>query len=84
MGDGATLVRPIVRRKDGSQIGHASIAEQLAWCAEASVPRMIVTHCGKHIVAGDERRVIRRLRAMAEEAGVRAEIAYDGMEVVLR
>jgi phosphoribosyl 1,2-cyclic phosphodiesterase len=84
VGDGASLTRPIVRYKDDTPIGHVSILQQLDWCREAGVPRMIVTHCGKHIVAGDERKVGARLRAMAADAGLEVEIAHDGMEVVLR
>jgi phosphoribosyl 1,2-cyclic phosphodiesterase len=84
VGDGATLTRPIVRYKDSTPVGHVSIAEQIEWCVEAGVPRFIVTHCGKHIVAGDERKVGARLRKMGEESGVQIEIAHDGMEVLLR
>lgn len=84
VGDGASVARPIVRRKEGRRIGHTSIRDQLDWCAEHGVPRMIVTHCGTQIVAGDERKVGPRLRRMGEERGVEVEIAHDGMEVVLR
>src|SRR5262249_37640461 len=51
IGDGATVVRPLVRREriTGTLIGHTSVRTQLGWCREASVPRMIVTHCGTQI-----------------------------------
>jgi phosphoribosyl 1,2-cyclic phosphodiesterase len=84
IGDGASLVRPIVRYRDGRPIGHTSIARQIDWCADARVPRFFVTHCGSHIVAGDEHKAVKRLAEMGEEAGVEVEIAYDGMEVILR
>lgn len=85
VGDGATLTRNMVRRdrESGELFGHATIRRQLGWCAAEGVPEMVVTHCGSDIVAGDERRVGARLRAMARERGVRVTIAHDGMERVL-
>lgn len=84
VGDGATLTRSLVRKRGERLIGHAPVRTQLGWCAQQGVPRAIVTHCGTQIVAGDERTIGARLRAMAEERGIEAEIAYDGMKVVLR
>lgn len=71
-----------VRRHPGTGelFGHATVRQQLGWCAEEGVPRMIVTHCGSDIVAGDERQVGARLREMARERGVEVESAHDGME----
>ena len=82
--DGAHLRRPIVRRRGESRIGHASVQSQLDWCSESGVPRVIVTHCGSQIVTGDERKLGPRLRRMAQERGLAATIAHDGMEMVLR
>jgi hypothetical protein len=48
------------------------------------VPRAIFAHCGSRIVAGDERVLDPEIRHIAEERGIEAEIAHDGMEVVLR
>jgi phosphoribosyl 1,2-cyclic phosphodiesterase len=79
VGDGATITRPIVRSREGRRIGHASIRDQLEWCAAHGVPRMIITHCGSQIVRGDERRIGPRLRRMGDALGVRVEIALDGM-----
>ena len=46
---------------------------------------MIVTHCGAQIVgAGDEQVLIDRIDAFAAERGVRAAVAFDGMELTLR
>lgn len=84
VGDGATLTRPFIRRRGDHLIGHAPVRDQLGWCAAEGVPRAIITHCGTEIVAGDERRLGARLRALGHERGVRAEMARDGMEVVLR
>lgn len=84
IGDGATLTRSFVRRRGDRLIGHAPVRTQLGWCQKEGVPRAIITHCGSEIVAGDEGSVTERVRALAAERGVRTELAYDGMEVVLR
>lgn len=86
VGDGATLTRSMVRKhpRSGELFGHATVRQQLGWCSEEGVRRMIVTHCGADIVAGDERKVGARLRRLAQERGVAVEIAHDGMECVLR
>jgi ribonuclease BN (tRNA processing enzyme) len=86
VGDGASVVRNMVRRHraSGELFGHATIRAQLGWCAEAGIPRMIVTHCGSDIVGGDERVVGARIRALAAERGVAVEVAHDGMQRVLR
>jgi phosphoribosyl 1,2-cyclic phosphodiesterase len=85
VGDGATVTRNMVRRhrESGELFGHATIRQQIAWCAGEGVPRMIVTHCGSDIVGGDERKVGARIRALGRERGVEVEIAHDGMERVL-
>lgn len=84
IGDGATLKRSFVRRRGESLVGHAPVRTQLTWCQKEGVPRAIISHCGSEIVAGDERTLGAELRAMAEERGVRAELARDGQELVLR
>ncbi len=84
IGDGATLDRSMVRKREEALIGHAPVRTQLSWCVKEGVPRAIITHCGSQIVEGDERRLGALLREMADERGVEAEIAHDGMEVVLR
>jgi ribonuclease BN (tRNA processing enzyme) len=84
IGDGATLSRPLVRKRGERLIGHAPIRSQLTWCEKEAVPTMLVTHCGSPIVTGDERRIGAQLREWARERGVEAGIAHDGMEVVLR
>ncbi len=83
IGDGASLVRPIVRRRDGHRIGHIPVRAQLGWCAAEGVGNAIFTHCGSGIVGGDGRRVNALLRRLAREQGVTARIAYDGLRVTL-
>lgn len=86
VGDGATITRSMVRkeRKSKKLIGHTPIRTQLTWCQKEGVPKMIVTHCGSAIVGADERKVKAQLRSLARERGVEVELAYDGMERVLR
>jgi phosphoribosyl 1,2-cyclic phosphodiesterase len=84
VGDGATLTRSIVRRRGDALIGHAPVSTQLTWCAKAGVPRAIFTHCGSQVIRGEADGIVERLRVLAAERGVQAELAYDGMEVVLR
>jgi ribonuclease BN (tRNA processing enzyme) len=86
IGDGATIHQNMIRRdrNSGELIGHATIPQQLTWCRKEGVSKMIVTHCGSEIVSGDERSVRADLRRLAKERGVEVEIAYDGMERILR
>ncbi len=84
IGDGAALVRPMLRKQKNHLIGHAPMRTQLTWCRKEGVHRAVFTHCGTVIVEGDERKVSTLLRAYAQERGVQATIAYDGMELVLR
>jgi phosphoribosyl 1,2-cyclic phosphodiesterase len=84
IGDGATIERSMVRRKGDQLFGHTPIRTQLTWCEKEGVPLMIVTHCGSQIVAKDERKIAPRIKDLADERGVDAVIAHDGMELVLR
>jgi phosphoribosyl 1,2-cyclic phosphodiesterase len=83
IGDGATLTRSFIRRRGKTLIGHSPVRTQLTWCENENVPRVIITHCGSEIVTGDERKLSATLRALAEDRGVEARIAYDGMKVTL-
>ena len=85
IGDGASVTRPIVRRRDGRLIGHAPIVAQLSWLEEEGVPRAVFTHCGSEILRADPSAIQHRLDALAAERGsVTASFATDGMELVLR
>lgn len=83
VGDGATVARSMVRRSGEALIGHTPIRTQLTWCQKEGVPQAIFTHCGTEIVEGDERALAAKVQEMARERGVEAEIAHDGMELVL-
>lgn len=83
VGDGASITRPILRRRDGVLIGHASIRTQLDWCAEGGVREALFTHCGSQIVKGDEQAIAKRVHDLGRAVGVRAGVASDGLEVSL-
>jgi phosphoribosyl 1,2-cyclic phosphodiesterase len=82
VGDGASIVRAIVRRRGETRIGHASIREQLDWCAAEGVPRAIFTHCGSQVVR-DESGARERVAALGRERGVDATVARDGLQLTV-
>lgn len=84
IGDGATLRTSLVRKTGNTLVGHTPIRTQLTWCQKEKVPAAVFTHCGKQIVAADQKTIENDVRAMAGERGVNAVIAHDGMEIVLR
>ena len=83
IGDGATLRRSMVRRRDGSSIGHAPITAQLDWCTKAHVGRAIFTHCGSPIVRGDPRVLAATVAKLGRVHGIDASLACDGDRVLL-
>ena len=84
IGDGATLTRSFVRKRGDALIGHATVRTQLGWCEKEGVRRAIITHCGSEIVTGDEKKIASELRALAAARGIKASIAHDRMQLVLR
>lgn len=83
IGDGATVTGSFVRRRGKTIIGHAQVQTQLTWCKKSGVPRMIVTHCGSEIVAGDEPALEEKMREQASTRGVEVQLAYDGFTLML-
>ena len=83
VGDGATIVRSMVRVRDHTLIGHAPIAAQLGWCEEEGVVRAVFTHCGSLIVKSEAKRVDARVRELGRAHGVDAGVAYDGLTLSL-
>jgi ribonuclease BN (tRNA processing enzyme) len=83
VGDGASVRRPLVRKRGESLVGHASVRTQLGWCRRAGVTKVLITHCGSEIVRADSETVNKIVHHMAEEQGIDAQIAVDGLEVVL-
>lgn len=84
VGDGATIARSFVRRRGEALLGHATVRTQLTWCMKEKVPRAIITHCGTEIVGQEDQRTTEKLAAMAAERGIESQVAYDGMELILR
>jgi phosphoribosyl 1,2-cyclic phosphodiesterase len=83
IGDGASMVRSMVRQSGGQRIGHAAIRSQLDWCRSEGVHQAIFTHCGSGIVAGEGRRVHAYLKRLANEFGIAARLAHDGLAINL-
>jgi len=50
IGDGASIVRPILRRRGEGLIGHASVRDQMDWCHDDGVSHAAITHCCSQIV----------------------------------
>ena len=84
IGDGATVTRPMVRKIGGALIGHTPLRTQLTWCQKMGVPWAIFTHLGSEVVEGDPQAVEAEIQSLAQERGVKAQVAYDGMAVILR
>jgi phosphoribosyl 1,2-cyclic phosphodiesterase len=84
VGDGAVLVRPLVRNRGRVVIGHASVATQLDWCRTGGVTRAIFTHCGSGIVRSAPSRVDEVVQALGTARGVEASLAHDGLIISLR
>lgn len=83
IGDGATIVRPMVRAKDDKIFGHTTIRAQLGWCQKEKVSHAIITHCGTQIVA-HQKAAERKIKLLAKERNVTVALAYDGMQIILR
>lgn len=83
IGDGASITRPLLRPRGKTLIGHASVRQQLDWCQEEGVPRVVITHCGSQIVK-DAKTASEKIGTLARERGIEIKIAYDGMELTAR
>ncbi len=84
IGDGATVDGSMVRKEGDQLFGHPPVRTQLTWCKKLGVPKMIVTHCGSQIVTGEGEGIREKISAYAREREVEVEVAFDGMELVLR
>ena len=82
VGDGASLTRPIVRRRGNALFGHTTIRAQLNWCKRHGIGRAYIVHCGKQLV---EMKPAEAQRCVNEFAGprLRAVIAHDGLTIEL-
>lgn len=84
IGDGASITRPIIRRKGDKIFGHTTVRAQIGWCAKEKVSYFFITHCGSQIVEGDGRTLGALVRKMGRESGVNVKITYDGLRVQLK
>jgi phosphoribosyl 1,2-cyclic phosphodiesterase len=82
IGDGATITRPLVRRRGQRLIGHTTVQTQLTWCQKAHIERAIITHCGSGIVSAHSSAAAIIVR-MAKDRGLDATIAHDGLKLRL-
>lgn len=80
IGDGATIVRPMIRLKGKEIFGHANIRQQLTWCKKNKVPMMIITHCGSDIVK-NEKKALKQIEKLAKERKVQVRLAHDGWKI---
>jgi phosphoribosyl 1,2-cyclic phosphodiesterase len=83
IGDGATITRPMIRKKDGVLFGHSSIKTQIGWCKKEKVPRAIFTHCGTQIVKADGRTIQAKVKQMGKMKEVTSIVAFDGLKIAL-
>lgn len=83
IGDGATITRSMVRRRDQVLIGHAPIVAQLDWCEAEGIARAIFTHCGSGIVKATPSLVEARVKELGAERNLDANVAYDGLTLTL-
>ena len=84
IGDGAMVSRSTVSKSGGTPTGHTPLRTQLTWCEREGVPEAIFTHCGFATVKADHEAVDEQMAGLAEKHGVRAEVAVDGAERMLR
>lgn len=83
IGDAASIGRPLLRRRAGAIIGHASVRDQLNWCHAEGVQRAIFTHCGSQVVKSHGDSVNARVAELGREHGVQVAIAHDGLEITV-
>lgn len=92
IGDGASYNRAVRprgarrnpnRREGRSAVGHASVREQLRWCAAARVGRAWFTHCGTQVLRGGRAEEQHWEALLREESGVLLSVASDGASVRL-
>ncbi len=76
--DGSSLYTNMVRRKDGKIFGHTRVKTIINWCKKYSIPKLIVTHCGKQIVSMEKEKLAGKILEYSQEA-VDVEIAVDGL-----
>lgn len=82
IGDGASLTRPIVRRRGETLFGHTTVRAQLNWCKRHEIPRAYIVHCGKQLVEMKPADLQQRVNELAGPT-IRAIVARDGLRADL-
>lgn len=82
IGDGATLTRPLVRRRGNALFGHTTVRAQLNWCKRHGITRAFIVHCGKQLVGMEPAELQSRVDELAGPT-IRAIVARDGLSVRL-
>lgn len=80
IGDGASLTRPIIRRRGEALFGHTTVRAQLNWCKRYGIRRAYIVHCGKELVQMPPALLQVRVDELAGPA-LQAAVAHDGMRV---
>lgn len=83
IGDGSSVTRPMVRRKENKLFGHSSIRTQITSCKKFKIRQAIFTHFGKEAIGMGEKKLEKKL----DEFGggeLKVAAAYDGMRKILR
>jgi phosphoribosyl 1,2-cyclic phosphodiesterase len=83
IGDGSSYRVPLLRSGEDGPLGHASVATQLEWCANAKVTRTVFTHCGEELIGDQAIGFAEEIQVLGEKLGVETLIAWDGMELKL-
>ncbi len=83
IGDGSSYRVPLLRSGEDGPLGHASVATQLEWCANAKVTRAVFTHCGEELIGDQASAFEEEIQVLGEKLGVETLIAWDGMELKL-
>lgn len=83
VGDGASIIRPILRRRGKVLIGHASVRDQLDWCRDEGVTRAVITHCGSQIVKAGAHASTARIHVLGRDRQVETRIAYDALKLII-
>ena len=78
IGDGATMKRSMVRKRDGTLIGHAPVVTQLGWCKRAKRPPRYLHPLRFADRARRRASLNAALRRLGREHGIDALVACDG------
>lgn len=82
IGDGATVNQSLIRKRDNTIFGHATVYTQLTWCQKAGIKSVIITHCGTQLVA-HSREGKKLINDRARAKNISVQIAYDGLSVLI-